>query len=383
VLPQRFVTGTRREDWLPAAQPISLAQPEPHSVLVWVDDQGIARARDGRTGRIIAESTDHASVIQAAIDALKDGGVIFFKRGEYKIANVQITKRAALVGEGALDTYFRLAEAGYLFVVSAPYVSFVNLGFNGSGKLGSGIKFTGGAHYCEVRNCNFYNFRVCIDVNVDAGTSALLGLVMRNTFDTFDIGVRLTAAAGKWANDWLILYNRLIGGSGAVAVEIGKGDGANSKTIVYGNSIESNGVGVDLGANAGYSIIAGNRFERCSTGVSFSGAAQYVSIVRNRFISVTNPINGTPGGGSEIRMNIGYATENGGIVAFSGDGAKTQFAIPHRLAAAPSKVLVTPGSSDAKGPFHVTADTTNIYVNYATAPPAGTNNVVLYWYAEL
>jgi hypothetical protein len=46
-------------------------------------------------------------------------------------------------------------------------------------------------------------------------------------------------------------------------------------------------------------------------------------------------------------------------------------------------VLVTPGSIDARGNFHATADATNIYVNYATAPPAGTNNVVLYWYAEV
>jgi hypothetical protein len=74
---------------------------------------------------------------------------------------------------------------------------------------------------------------------------------------------------------------------------------------------------------------------------------------------------------------------NSGTATFSGDGTKTQFAIAHGLAMAPSKVYVTPGSSDAKGPFYVTADATNIYVNYATAPPAGTNNVVLYWYAEV
>jgi len=43
----------------------------------------------------------------------------------------------------------------------------------------------------------------------------------------------------------------------------------------------------------------------------------------------------------------------------------------------------TPMSADASGDFYVTADATNIYVNYKTAPPAGTDNVVLSWYAEV
>ena len=74
---------------------------------------------------------------------------------------------------------------------------------------------------------------------------------------------------------------------------------------------------------------------------------------------------------------------NKGTATFSGDGTTTQFTIAHGLATAPSKIQVTPGSSDAKGDFYVTGDSTYIYVNYATAPPTGTNNVVLYWFAEV
>jgi len=81
--------------------------------------------------------------------------------------------------------------------------------------------------------------------------------------------------------------------------------------------------------------------------------------------------------------NIGFNTVNSGRSVFSGDGATMQFAIAHGLPGTPSKVLVTPGSSNAIGTFYVTADATNIYVNYSTAPPAGTNNIVLYWYAEV
>jgi hypothetical protein len=84
-----------------------------------------------------------------------------------------------------------------------------------------------------------------------------------------------------------------------------------------------------------------------------------------------------------IRGNVGYVTENSGQAVFSGTGTQTTFTIAHGLTTTPNKVLVTAGSADAKGDFYVTVDATNIYVTYATAPPAGTNNVVLYWRAEV
>jgi hypothetical protein len=56
------------------------------SVIVWVDEQGIAKARDSTIGGIIAESSDHASVIQAAVDSVGPvGGTIFIKKGLYTI----------------------------------------------------------------------------------------------------------------------------------------------------------------------------------------------------------------------------------------------------------------------------------------------------------
>jgi hypothetical protein len=78
-----------------------------------------------------------------------------------------------------------------------------------------------------------------------------------------------------------------------------------------------------------------------------------------------------------------YAKRNSGKATFSGDGTTTQFKIPHNLISTPSRILVTPASENAARQFHVTADSTYIYVNYSTAPPSGTNNIVLYWYAEI
>jgi len=84
-----------------------------------------------------------------------------------------------------------------------------------------------------------------------------------------------------------------------------------------------------------------------------------------------------------VRNNIDYATESSGTATFSGDGSKTQFAIPHGLVKAPNRVSVTPLTPDAAGDHYVTWDDQNIYVNYLTAPPSGTDNVKLAWMAEV
>jgi hypothetical protein len=86
---------------------------------------------------------------------------------------------------------------------------------------------------------------------------------------------------------------------------------------------------------------------------------------------------------SSQNIAIKYAVRNSGVATFNGDGTTTQFKIAHRLISTPKKVLVTPASANATGQFYVTADDTYIYVNYLTPPPADTNNVVLYWYAEV
>jgi len=84
-----------------------------------------------------------------------------------------------------------------------------------------------------------------------------------------------------------------------------------------------------------------------------------------------------------VKGNIGYVTENSGTATFSGDGTTTQFSIAHGLVSTPTKVQVTPMTADAASDFYVTADDTNIYINYKSAPPSGTDNLKFSWYAEV
>ena len=83
----------------------SLTQTQVPSVIVWVDESGIAHARDAKTGNIIAEGSDHASVIQAALDAAAPaGGRVFIGRGTYDLGGKQLSiagkSNISIRGEG-------------------------------------------------------------------------------------------------------------------------------------------------------------------------------------------------------------------------------------------------------------------------------------------
>jgi len=88
--------------------------------------------------------------------------------------------------------------------------------------------------------------------------------------------------------------------------------------------------------------------------------------------------------------NTGFPTEAVGVVTFSGDDSRTDFAWQHNLALTPNVIDVTPLSADAAGAFYVTANSTHITVHYraanppdwtSSAPPEGTDNVILSWHA--
>jgi len=120
-----------------------------------------------------------------------------------------------------------------------------------------------------------------------------------------------------------------------------------------------------------------------SSGGIYIDSYQDKTIIKNNIIENITPAIDDNGANTIIKNNYGYLTENSGKATFSGDGTTTQFKIAHGLVSKPSKVLVTPASADAAGDFYVTADDTYIYVNYLSAPPSGTDNVVLCWYAEV
>jgi len=121
----------------------------------------------------------------------------------------------------------------------------------------------------------------------------------------------------------------------------------------------------------------GNKYIACT----FRGSRQGLSLIYPQWdtFSYRTIVETNPSKDEFIKRFL----SNKGTATFSGDGSTTQFKIAHGLVSTPSKVLVTPMSADAAGDFYVTADDTYIYINYKTAPPSGTDNIKLSWYAEV
>jgi len=149
-----------------------------------------------------------------------------------------------------------------------------------------------------------------------------------------------------------IVGNKFYSGS-STNILIGVRANSTVKTVVFGNTLEGGVSGLSLYADSGLT-------------------PTLIFLHRDMPIVTASP-----------NITIRYTNRNSGMATFSGDGVITQFKIMHGLISTPSRVLVTPASENAARQFYITADSTYIYVNYLTAPPAGTNNVVLYWYAEV
>jgi hypothetical protein len=113
-------------------------------------------------------------------------------------------------------------------------------------------------------------------------------------------------------------------------------------------------------------------------------SGDYNQVIGGSFANVARspPVNKV-GAHTRFFHVYGYVTENSGTATFSGNGSQTTFTIAHGLAGTPKSWRVEAGSAAAEGDKYVTADATNLTVTFATAPPAGTNNVVLVWSAEM
>jgi hypothetical protein len=211
------------------------------------------------------------------------------------------------------------------------------------------------------------------------------GIIARNIVSKFR-GIALIFAGYNPTED-ITIENATSAGSGAGALLAEVKYIFNINNIVLKNIkvLSPNDTAIVFKRSAGTGVIDNVRIYDIYTdgipsgkhSVAADNSVQFIEIIGGR---VDRPMS-IDAVSRRIRDVRGYATENGGVATFSGNGTRTRFEIPHGLAGVPSKVLVTPASAGASGSFYVTADSTYIYVYYSTAPPAGTNNVVLYWYA--
>jgi len=155
----------------------------------------------------------------------------------------------------------------------------------------------------------------------------------------------------------------------------------NQGAFGHGDEIAlGSGVGTGLGR---YCHVIGCRIEGGNYGICEYNDADYNTIANNTFLNQAVAPVSLVGANTTCRRNIGYKTESSGVATFSGDGVTTSFSWAHGLVSTPNVILVTPKSADAAITHSASADAANITIEFTSAPAAGTNNVVLAWYAEV
>jgi hypothetical protein len=162
-------------------------------------------------------------------------------------------------------------------------------------------------------------------------------------------------------------------------------NGVTDNTLSCISILSTGGGSITAVGNTVQGYGSSNRYKAFIT--SAASSLNRINVSDNVGAYVALPFSGfTP----DMHSNNGFLNtttvlyaNNKGSSSQSGTGSATQFTIPHGLAAAPTTWNVTAASSAAAGFTYVTADATNLYVNYASAPASGTNNVVLNWSASL
>ena len=376
-----------------------------------------AVAYDVRARRVLLKSMNHGMVLKAAINALYDSvsdfyvGSIFIDKGTYVIKErIDIPPKSWLVirGDGVHSTVLKFTGLGYTkfndttaaiwyysdtliqdkpfhldtstIVPYSQHLEIADLAIDTQDELfiaGIYAKNIDRIYIHNVRFKGYYSERnntpsalvTCFAIYID--TTANNEVHIENVkISGYYTGVRLRA-------DHSILLNVKVG---KAYIAFMYSSGAHTTNIhpesylIYGyHHYFSSGVGYNI-------IIINPSIEGSSTSIALYYAIWGDKpLVINPYIAGGVTLSNDP---SKFILR-GKKMENEGKAVFSGDGLTTQFIIPHGLGAAPGYVEVTPCSSDAASEFFVTADDTNIYVNYKTAPPSGTDNICLYWRAVI
>ena len=369
--------------------------PDAYDYIIFKDGD-VVKAKNGRTGKIEFKDTDDLTVVQSVFD---EGGTIAFMSDEFTIdstlylrtENTRVYLNNVILKFTQTDTDALVIQKRGIDIVGGEIL--LPLGFSKAGILIDGSTFQ---TFTRLRPVNIVGTRV-----IGQDTSAGKGI----WFDSKDIGI-------TWVNiDRVFVYNLETG----ILLHASKENGyitANkvtnstlyyckypmrtiaslSGTYVAGNTFDNIHIQTKSGDTVNAILLYGGLRNYFKIDVWDWGVATTTDLIKilspadyNYFVINTHGDDFT----LDIDANSIHNTfvlvdrPTSKIAVFSGDGSTTQFSVPHYLPVKPSKVLVTPMSSDAAGDFYVTADDTYIYVNYKTAPPSGTDNIKLSWYAEV
>jgi len=172
---------------------------------------------------------------------------------------------------------------------------------------------------------------------------------------------------------------------------------ANGGDIAYGN-VTNNDIDLvntsitlkgSLGGRARSLKVNDNRSTDVTTFISLGDSAENNDIEYNyaETSAVNFVVNSNPNSGNTLKKGNKWGTKRSqakGKIVANGDGTTTAFSMNHNLLAKADHGLYSLGTSAIRSiDCNITYDETKVYFNFVSAPPAGTNNVVINWEVEI
>jgi len=358
----------------------SLTQTQVPSVIVWVDEQGIARARDTRTGNVIAEGKDHTSVIQSALNAVaQTGGAVFLRNGVYYLTSqLSVPARCALVGEGSESTKLVFtASSGDGIVLPDGDARVLLEGFtitNTRTSIAAGsaaIRFAGtdGSQLCRIKITGYWDVGIALDnainnvlEDVEASSGSAVKTIATGLFVTNSSNSNVIIKLRTGGCDYGVLFfTQSPSGNILLAIDAG----------YTGVPPRSGSVGIYVRGND--NVIISPWLEQVDAGIVDEGVRTVV--VRPSFYDVNTKIYNASAT-SPRYIGLPDLQNFGAAVIPAGQTSAT---VSHGLAKTPRLVLLTPtGNIGTVWVSNVTD--AQFTINCSAAPPSDT---LVYWYAEV
>lgn len=364
---------------------------------IWIN------VKDPDYGAVGDGSTDDAAAIQAAIDALTNGGIVFFPPGIYYCGTKLDldTDNVQLWGVGAGASVIKVTSAtqvGLDIDADRVKVRFLSLQHTSStASAGAAIRLSGGG-YAEIENVTFYGgwYRnlECIDgfqfvlkncflfdhvhdgvwhgqtTNSDRGDSIVEGCTIDTGSGGATNGVFWQSGGG-----FRFIGNKVLGHVNGFLADIAAGvatQGIHLKANAFEN-FTGYGVRVKRASGTptvGFVELIGNEFDGTGDGISLESAGVAIATVTANNIRVGNTKTGINCGAGIVSTQVNGNVVNGALVGLNVGAAAQVAARGNSYYNCTSLVVDASGQDNASGPiekefeFHVNVASDSAYTKF-------------------
>lgn len=192
-----------------------------------------------------------------------------------------------------------------------------------------------------------------------------------------------------WRPKDFSLRGNYITACGQFGIKVDGAKGMVSNLIISNNEVKNNiGKGMEFinvdSLKITENVVVDNQINKTQMYGIYMYNCNNFEVINNTLTGNSQPLILNSSGTGVIQNNLGFKTRNGALTSFNSSGVNKVFIIPHELDMPPTKVSVTPASSDAmRFNYFIKYDKKHITVYFLDNPPKGINNIKLTWVAEV